>query len=42
MERYNSVSSIIERMKRQTQVDGNLKKGVERVADGVSKRQKPT
>ncbi|MDY7034662.1 MAG: hypothetical protein SV375_00665 [Thermodesulfobacteriota bacterium] len=42
MERYSSVSSIIERMKRQTKVDGNLKKRVERVADGVSKRHERT
>ncbi|MDY7034660.1 MAG: hypothetical protein SV375_00655, partial [Thermodesulfobacteriota bacterium] len=38
MERYSSVSSIIKRIIRQAQVDGNLKQRVERVAGGVSKR----
>ena len=42
MEKYSSVSSIIERMKRQMQVDGNLKKRVDRVADWASKSQEQT
>lgn len=39
MEKYSSVSSIIERMKKQMLVDRNLKKRVGRVADGASKGQ---
>lgn len=42
MEKYSSVSSIIERMKNQMLVDRNLKKRVDRVADGASKSQKQT
>jgi putative transposase len=38
MEKYSSISSIIERMKKQMLADRNLKKRVDRVADGVSKK----
>jgi hypothetical protein len=42
MEKYSSISSIIERMKKQMVADRNLKKRVDRVADGVSKSQEQT
>lgn len=42
MEKYSSISSIIERMKKQMPADRNLKKRVDNVADGVSKSQKQT
>ena len=42
MEKYSSISSIIERMKKQMLADRNLKKRVDRVAEGTSKRQKQT
>jgi len=42
MENYSSISSIIERMKKQMLVDRNLQKRVDRVADEVSKSQEQT
>ncbi|MDY6951757.1 MAG: helix-turn-helix domain-containing protein [Thermodesulfobacteriota bacterium] len=42
MEKYSSVSSVIERMKKRMLVDRNLKKRVERVADEASKSQEQT
>ena len=39
---YCSISSIIERMKKQMLADRNLKKRVDRVAEGASKSQKQT
>jgi len=39
MEKYSSVSSIIERMKKQMLTDSTLKRRVDRVADRVSKSQ---
>ena len=42
MEKYSSISSIIERMKKQMSADRNLQKRVDRVADGVSKSQEQT
>ena len=42
MKKYSSISSIIERMKKQMLKDRNLKKRVERVADRVSKSQEQT
>jgi chromosomal replication initiation ATPase DnaA len=37
--KYSSISSVIERMKKQMLTDRNLKKRVERVVEGVSKSQ---
>ena len=42
MEKYSSISSIIERMKKQMLADRNLKKRVDRVADRTNKSQKQT
>jgi len=42
MEKYSSISSIVERMKKQMLADRNLQKRVDRVADGVSKSQEQT
>ena len=42
MEKYISISSIIEKMKKQMLEDWNLKKRVDRVADGANKSQKQT
>lgn len=42
MEKYSSISSIIERMKKQMLEDRNLKKRVDRVTDGASKSQEQT
>ena len=42
MEKYSSISSIIERMKKQMLANRNLKKRVDRVADGASKSQEQT
>ncbi len=42
MEKYSSISSIIERMKKQMLEDRNLKKRVDRVAEGASKSQEQT
>ena len=42
MEKYSSISSIIERMKKQMLADRNLKKRVDRVADRASKSQEQT
>ncbi|MDY6951758.1 MAG: helix-turn-helix domain-containing protein, partial [Thermodesulfobacteriota bacterium] len=42
MEKYSSVSSVIERMKKQMLADRNLKKRVDRVADETSKSQEQT
>ena len=39
MEKYSSISSMIERMKRQMLVDRNLKERVDRVVDGAIKSQ---
>lgn len=42
MEKYSSVSSIIERMKKLMLVDWNLNERVDRIADGISKSQEQT
>jgi len=42
MEKYSSISSIIERMKKQMLVDRNLHKRVDRVADGANESQEQT
>jgi REP element-mobilizing transposase RayT len=42
VEKYSSISSIIERMKRQMLTDRDLKKRVDRVTDGVIKSQEQT
>lgn len=42
MERYSSISSIIERMKKLMQVDQNLNKRVSRISDEISKSQEQT
>ena len=42
MEKHSSISSIIERMKKQMLEDRNLKKRVDRVTDGASKSQEQT
>jgi len=42
MEKYSSISSIIERMKKRVLKDRNLKKRMDRVADGVNKSQEQT
>ena len=42
MEKYSSISSIIERMKKQMLTDRNLKRRVDRVANGASKSQEQT
>lgn len=42
MEKYSSISSIIERIKKQMQTDSTLKRRVDRVADRVSKSQEQT
>ncbi|MBW2544564.1 MAG: transposase [Deltaproteobacteria bacterium] len=42
MEKYSSISSIIERMKKQMLTDSTLKGRVDRVAKGVSKSQEQT
>ena len=39
MEKYSSISSLIERMKKQMLTDSALKRRVDRVADRVSKSQ---
>ena len=42
MEKYSSISSIIERMKKQMLTDSTLKRRVNRVADRASKSQERT
>ena len=42
MEKYSSISSIIERMKKQMLADSTLKKRADRVANMVNKSQEQT
>jgi chromosomal replication initiation ATPase DnaA len=42
MEKYSSISSIIERMKKQMLADSTLKRRVDKVAEKVSKSQEQT
>jgi hypothetical protein len=42
MQKYSSISSVIERPKKQMLTDRNLKKRIERVADRVNKSQEQT
>jgi len=42
MQKYSSISSVIERLKKQMLTDRNLKKRIERVADRVNKSQGQT
>ncbi len=42
MEKYSSISSVIERMKKQMLTDSTLKRRVDKVAEKVSKSQEQT